>query len=188
MVPSDPASRPSKSVSRRCDLPGVPTTHASPVACYHNHVGHGVTTSHSNSSPISCMRTGLCRMRTESLAAPCPRSGKRISGARDERPQTTSARSSFAAETARPVFEPRKRPQIGGYSSETRKRRFAPDCVVGPEGLEPPSISLWAKTLCSRCIGETLPSSETGRLGRRRCKRRGPRPRRSSNHARKEPC
>jgi hypothetical protein len=29
--------------------------------------------------------------------------------------------------------------------------------------------------------GETLPSSEAGRLGRRRCKRCGPRPRRSSN-------
>jgi len=47
-----------------------------------------------------------------------------------------------------------------------------------------PIGSLLAKTPCS----ETLLSSETGRRGRRRCKRRGPRPRRSSNHARKEPC
>jgi hypothetical protein len=34
-----------------------------------------------------------------------------------------------------PVFERRKRPQIGGYSSETGKRRFALDCVVVPRGL-----------------------------------------------------
>jgi hypothetical protein len=30
-------------------------------------------------SRISCMQTGLCRMRTESLAGPSPRTGKRIS-------------------------------------------------------------------------------------------------------------
>jgi hypothetical protein len=47
-----------------------------------------------------------------------------------------------------------------------------------------PIGSLLAKTPCS----ETLLSSETGRRGRRRCKRRGPRPRRSSDHARKEQC
>ena len=31
-----------------------------------------------------------------------------------------------------PHLNPRKCPQIAGYSSETRKRRFASDCVVGP--------------------------------------------------------
>jgi hypothetical protein len=36
----------------------------------------------------------------------------------------------------RNAFKPRKRPQIGGYSSETGKRRFAQDCVVGLAGLE----------------------------------------------------
>ena len=45
----------------------------------------------------------------------------------------------LAAETARPVFEPRKRLQIAGYLSETGKRRFASNCVVGLEGLEPPN-------------------------------------------------
>ncbi len=38
-----------------------PLTHTSPVACCGNRVDP-------NSSPISCMQTGLCRMRTESLA------------------------------------------------------------------------------------------------------------------------
>ena len=49
----------------------------------------------------------------------------------------------MASETARPVFEPRKRPQIAGYSSETGKRRFESDCVVGLEGLKPPTRLLW---------------------------------------------
>jgi hypothetical protein len=31
-----------------------------------------------------------------------------------------------------PHLNPRKRPQIAGYSSETGKHRFASDCVVGP--------------------------------------------------------
>ena len=64
-------------------------------------------------------RTDLCRMRTESLAAPSPPAGKRISDARDGRPQTAYGRSSFASETARPVFELQKCPRIAGCSSET---------------------------------------------------------------------
>ena len=36
-------------------------------------------------------------------------------------------------------LNPRKCPQIAGYSSETRKCRFASDWVVGPGGLEPPT-------------------------------------------------
>src|SRR5256885_1896355 len=73
---------------------------------------------------------------------PSPCTGKRISDARDGRRQTAHGRSSFVAETARPVFQPRKRPQIAGYCSETGKRRFAVDCVVGPGGLEPPTRPL----------------------------------------------
>ena len=61
---------------------------------------------------------------------------------RDREPKSTLSRPQPAAETARPVFEPRKCPQIAGYSSETGKRRFASDCVVGPGGLEPPNRSL----------------------------------------------
>ena len=41
-----------------------------------------------------------------------------------------------------PHLNPRKCPQIAGYSSETGKRRFASDCVVGLEGLEPPTRPL----------------------------------------------
>jgi hypothetical protein len=51
---------------------------------------------------------------------------------RDRKPKSTLSRPRPAAETARPVFEPGKRPYFAGYSSETRKRRFASDCVVGP--------------------------------------------------------
>jgi hypothetical protein len=51
-------------------------------------------------------------------------------------PKSTLSRPQRAAETARPKFEPRKRPQIVGSSSETGKRRFAQDCVVETEGLK----------------------------------------------------
>jgi hypothetical protein len=36
----------------------------------------------------------------------------------------------------------RKPPQSAHYSSETRKRRFVSECVVGPGGLEPPTRPL----------------------------------------------
>jgi hypothetical protein len=49
---------------------------------------------------------------------------------RDREPKSTLSRPRLAAETARLVFGPRKRPHFVGYSSETRKRRFASDCVV----------------------------------------------------------
>ncbi len=49
---------------------------------------------------------------------------------RDWVPKSALSRPQPAAETARPVFEPPKRPQIAGYSSETRKRRFVSECVV----------------------------------------------------------
>src|SRR5258706_8926184 len=41
-----------------------------------------------------------------------------------------------------PHLNLRKCPQIAGYLSETRKHRFASDCVVGPGGLEPQTTSL----------------------------------------------
>jgi hypothetical protein len=56
----------------------------------------------------SCMQTGLCRMRTESLAAPCRRSGKRLSDARDRTPQTASEQPFFLAETGSRPMRPRK--------------------------------------------------------------------------------
>jgi hypothetical protein len=52
---------------RKSALPSIPTQTSS-VACCGNRVDHSVTISQSNSSPTSCMQTGLCRMRTESLA------------------------------------------------------------------------------------------------------------------------
>jgi hypothetical protein len=55
---------------------------------------------------------------------------------RDWEPKSTLSRPQPAAETARPAFEPPKCPQIAGYSSETRKRRFAVDCVVDLRGLK----------------------------------------------------
>src|SRR5207302_138501 len=48
----------------------------------------------------------------------------------DRQPKLTLSRPQPAAETARPHLNPRKRPQIAGYSSETGKHRFASDCVV----------------------------------------------------------
>ena len=53
--------------------------------------------------------------------------------------KSTLSRPQPAAETARPHLNLRKRPQIAGYLSETGKRRFASDCVVGLEGLTPPT-------------------------------------------------
>jgi hypothetical protein len=41
-----------------------------------------------------------------------------------------------------PCLNPQKCPQTAGFSSETGKRRFASDCVVGPGGLEPPTRPL----------------------------------------------
>jgi hypothetical protein len=64
-------------------------------------------------SRISCMQTGLCRMRTESLAWTSPRTGKRISDVRDEGPQSASGRSSLPAETANGPLRP---PQTAGKS------------------------------------------------------------------------
>src|SRR5260221_4238172 len=55
---------------------------------------------------------------------------------RDREPKSTLSRSRPAAETAPPAFEPAKCPQMAGYAAETRKRRFASDCMVGPGGLE----------------------------------------------------
>ena len=53
-------------------------------------VASGLCKSVGYSSRNPCCKTGLRRMRTESLAAPPPRPGKRFSGARDRRPQTGS--------------------------------------------------------------------------------------------------
>jgi hypothetical protein len=52
-------------------------------------------------------------LRTESLAAPSPRSGKRFSDARDERPRTASKRSFFLTRDREPANAPA---QSGGYT------------------------------------------------------------------------
>src|SRR5260370_34692681 len=41
-----------------------------------------------------------------------------------------------------PHLNPRKCPQIAGYSSETAKHSFASDCVVALGGVEPPTRPL----------------------------------------------
>ncbi len=73
---------------------------------------------------------GVCRMRTESLAGPSPRTGKRISDVRDERPQSASGRSSFPAETANGPLHPPQTAENRGYSAETGNSGLAQDCVV----------------------------------------------------------
>src|ERR1700704_5822709 len=69
-------------------------------------------------------RCSVCRCATQ----PGARNG--FAEPRDRQPKSTLSRPQPAAETAGPAFEPRKRPQIAGYSSETGKHRFASDCVV----------------------------------------------------------
>ncbi len=73
--------------------------------------------------PSDALRDGRKKCRSKTLAA-------------IDVPFSESGRS------ARPTLESRKSPQIAGYSSETGKRRFASDCVVGPGGLEPPTRPL----------------------------------------------
>jgi hypothetical protein len=48
-----------------------------------------------------------------------------------------------ATETDVTAFEPAEMPANGGLFVETRKRRFASDCVVGLGGLEHEASSLW---------------------------------------------
>ena len=48
----------------------------------------------------------------------------------DWEPKSTLSQPEPWSETAPPAFEPAKCRQIAGYSAETRKRRFASDCVV----------------------------------------------------------
>ena len=96
------------------------------------------------SGPAST-RCSVCRSDSGDLHAQL-RSGARngFAGPRDWESRSTLARPLSAPETARPASEPRKCPQIAGYSLETRKRRFASDCVVGPGGLEPQTRRLCA--------------------------------------------
>ena len=60
--------------------------------------------------------------------------------------QQKACLDSAAAELIREIHtryvNPRKRPQSAHYSSETRKRRFVSECVVGLEGLKPLTRSL----------------------------------------------
>jgi hypothetical protein len=56
----------------------------------------------------------------------------------------------------RPVFEPWKRPYFAGYFSETRKRRFASDCVV--EDLSWPPNVRWPEVQIRNDVS-AVPSS-----------------------------
>ena len=49
----------------------------------------------------------------------------------DRTPKIAAISTPPSAETARSSFEPRKTPQIAAYSSDTGKRRFVEECVVG---------------------------------------------------------
>src|SRR6266496_6258545 len=83
------------------------------------------------------MQTGLCRSEPSLWPGPSPRTGKRISDARDEGPQSASGRSSFPAETANGPLHPPQTAENRGYSAETGNSGLAQDCVVGLGGLEP---------------------------------------------------
>lgn len=82
---------------------------------------------------------------------------------RDRAAKSPSPRPRQPAETARPAFKPQNGPPIAGSLSETGKRLFGSDCVVGLEGLEPPSKPLLRtspavrKAYFSRARKETLP-------------------------------
>src|SRR6266516_2802130 len=80
---------------------------------------------------VGCMQTGLCRMRTESLAGSSPRTGKRISDVRDEGTQSASGRSSFRAETANGPLHPPQTAENRGCSAKRGNSGLAQDCVVG---------------------------------------------------------
>src|SRR5258708_6004159 len=76
-------------------------------------------------------RCSVCRFDPGGLScATQPVASNGFAEPRDRQTKSTLSRPQPAAETARPVFEPRKRPQIAGYLSESGKRRFASDCVV----------------------------------------------------------
>jgi hypothetical protein len=111
-----------------------PAAHAlAQQPCYHNHVDHGViVVSQSNSSRISCMQTGLCRMRTESLAAAFTVHRETDFG-RERRKAPNRPRAVFIRRRDRtPGISTAETPANCGLWSETGKRRFAVDCVVGP--------------------------------------------------------
>src|SRR5436309_14772455 len=78
-------------------------------------------------------RCSACRFEpSQSSCATPSRARNGFAEPRDRQPKSTLSRPQPAAETARPHLNLRKRPQIAGYLSETGKRRFASDCVVGP--------------------------------------------------------
>src|SRR6266700_3496815 len=78
------------------------------------------------------MQTGLCRSEPSIWTGPSPRTGKRISDARDEGPQSASGRSAFPAETANGPLHPSQTAENRGCSAETGNSGLAQDCVVGP--------------------------------------------------------
>ena len=61
--------------------------------------------------------------------------GTGLEGPRDWRPKSRLSRSHPPPRPDVRHLNPRKSPQIAGYSSETWKRRFVSECVVGPGDL-----------------------------------------------------
>src|SRR2546425_12272190 len=82
-------------------------------------------------SGLANTRCSVCRFDPGGLHVQPDGARNGFGEPRDWVPKSALSRPQPAAETARPVFEPPKRPQIAGYSSETRKRRFVLECVVG---------------------------------------------------------
>jgi hypothetical protein len=120
-----------------------PAAHAlAQQPCYHNHVDHGViVVSQSNSSRISCMQTGLCRMRTESLAAAFTVHRETDFG-RERRKAPNRPRAVFIRRRDRTpgistAETPAKWRAIGQRHRETPVRLRG-----GPGGLEPPTRPL----------------------------------------------
>ena len=91
------------------------------------------------SGPAS-MRCSVCRVdpgRFHRSNEPAPGTGL-------QSPETESQNRRYRDLSGRqrphaPCLNPQKCPQTAGFSSETGKRRFASDCVVGLEGLAKPS-------------------------------------------------
>lgn len=80
-----------------------------------------------NSSRISYMQTGLCRMRTESLVAPSSRSGETVFGGQ-RRQAPNRLQAAFVPYRDR---EPANAPaENRGYSANNRQSRLVQECVV----------------------------------------------------------
>jgi hypothetical protein len=80
-------------------------------------------------------QTGLCRMRTESLAGPSPHTGK-LDFRRQRRRAPISFRTVFVSHRdPERAITPAQTAENRGCSAETGNSGLAQDCVVGPGGV-----------------------------------------------------